>query len=84
MMPKDIDQLATFAAEHIEVAAVRVALEGFRTNKASDFIPRRISVWPVAIHTARLMQWGSWLPSNSQRRDPDLQVAASTAPVISI
>ena len=32
---------------------MRVALEGFLHQQASEFLPRRVSVWPVAIHIRR-------------------------------
>ena len=51
IVPQNLDQLAAFAAEHVEIAAVRVALEGFLHQQARVFMPRRMSVWPVAIHT---------------------------------
>ena len=51
IMPKNFDQLAALAAEHVEIAAMRITLEGFLNQQGQVFIPRRMSVWPVAIHT---------------------------------
>lgn len=72
-MPKDLDQLAALAPEYVEVAAVRVAPKASCTSKASEFMPRRISVWPVAIHTRTAGEMGSPRPSICQCRDRNLQ-----------
>src|SRR6516165_2389215 len=84
-MPKDLDQLAAFATEHIEVAAVRVALEGFLHQHGQR------------VHAAAHVGVASRNPHPHARRNGDhrgrpsastataaFSVAASTAPVIRI
>ena len=45
------DQLTALAAEHIDVAGVRIALQDLLHLVAKLFMPRRISVWPTTSQT---------------------------------
>lgn len=85
IMPKDLDQLAAFATEHIEVAAVRVSFEGFLHQQAQR------------VHAATHIGVAGRNPHPHARRNGDhgrrpsasaataaFSVAASTVPVIRI
>ena len=49
VMPKHLHEVAPAPTEHKEIAGMRIALQ--RPCRVRPFMPRRISVWPVAIHT---------------------------------
>ena len=85
IVPKDLDQLATPATEHIEVATVRVSLEGFLHQQAQR------------VHAATHIGVAGRNPHPHARRNRDhrrrpsasaataaFSVAASTVPVIRI
>jgi hypothetical protein len=50
-MPKHLHKIAPAAAEHEEIPGVRIALQRLLHLKGEPFMPRRMSVWPVAIYT---------------------------------
>ena len=51
IVPEHLDQLAALATENVEIATVRIAIKRLLNLNARVFMPRRMSVWPVAIHT---------------------------------
>src|SRR5207302_1820690 len=85
IMPEDLDQLAALATEHVEVAAMRVALEGFLHQHGQR------------VHAAAHVGVAGRNPHPHARRNGDhrgrpsasaataaFSVAASTVPVIRI
>ena len=50
-MPENLDQIAAAAPEDVEIASVRIALQALLDRSARLCMPRRMSVWPVAIQT---------------------------------
>ena len=51
VMPKHLHEVAPAPTEHKEIAGMRIALQRLLHLQVRPFMPRRISVWPVAIHT---------------------------------
>jgi hypothetical protein len=46
-----LHEVAPAPTEHKEIAGMRIALQRLLHLQVRPFMPRRISVWPVAIHT---------------------------------
>jgi hypothetical protein len=51
VMPKNLDQVTSGTSEDVKIARMRIALQGLRTCRARPFMPRRISVRPIASQT---------------------------------
>jgi hypothetical protein len=47
----NLNEVAPAPTEHKEIAGVQIALQRLLHLQGRPFIPRRMSVWPVAIHT---------------------------------
>src|SRR6476659_5688278 len=84
-MPKDLDQLSALATEHIEVAAVRVALEDFQHHQGQ----RVHAATHIGVAGRNPHPYGGRNGDHRSRPSASaataaFSVAASTAPVIRI
>src|SRR6266699_1129386 len=84
-MPENLDQLAAFAAEHVEIAAVRIALEGFLHQQGQGVhAAAHVGVARRNPHPTPRRNWDHRRRPSASAATAAVNIAGSTAPVISI